>query len=92
MSKITIGYKQDSKNHIFSFNDNGIGIKPEAKEKIFELFQRDDTSKGIIGSGMGLAIVKEIAERHSGHVWIDKDTIKGVTFYLSIPKKIKQQT
>jgi len=91
LSKITIGYKKDQKNHIFSFSDNGIGIKPEAKEKIFGLFQRHDTSKGIIGSGLGLAIIKEAAERHNGNVWMDEHTIKGVTFYLSIPKKIKQQ-
>ncbi len=82
---IGIRHKERDGFHIFSFSDDGVGIKGENKENIFELFHRNETSRGTTGSGLGLAIVKEIVERHGGEVWVDLDTIKGTTFYVSIP-------
>ncbi len=70
LSEIKIGYEEMDGYHVFSFSDDGVGIK-KGKEKIFDPFQRNKTSEGTDGSGLGLAIVKEIAERHQGQVWID---------------------
>jgi len=84
LHEIKIGYKEDKTFHVFSFSDDGVGIKGEDKEKLFKLFQRSETSKGKAGSGLGLAIVKEIAERHQGEVWVETNTNKGATFYISI--------
>jgi len=83
--EIEIGHKERDGFHIFSFSDDGVGIKGEDKEDIFELFHRNETSCGTDGSGLGLAIVKEIAERHRGKAWVDLDKRKGTTFYISIP-------
>ena len=74
--------------HVFSFSDDGDGIKEKNREKIFERFQRNGSSKGISGSGLGLAIVKEVAERHGGRVWIDPETNRGATFYMTISKDL----
>jgi signal transduction histidine kinase len=86
MGEITIGYEEDERFHIFSFMDDGVGIKPEDREVIFEQFQRRETSHGKDGLGLGLAIVKEITERHGGRVWMDGAAAKGTTFYISISK------
>jgi len=88
LHEIKIGYKEDKTFHVFSFSDDGVGIKGEDKEKLFKLFQRSETSKGKAGSGLGLAIVKEIAERHQGEVWVETNTNKGATFYISISKDL----
>jgi len=61
-----------------------VGIKGEAAEKIFEVFERYKTSSGVEGTGLGLAIVKELAEQHGGEVWVEPGLEKGATFYISI--------
>ena len=88
MPELKIGYKEDKSFHIFSFSDDGVGIRAEDKEKIFELFQRRETSKGTTGSGLGLAIVKEIAKRHKGRVWLDTDRKEGAMFHIAISKDL----
>jgi len=84
--EIEIGYKEDNTFHVFSFSDDGVGIKGKDKEKLFKLFQRSETSKDKAGSGLGLAIIKEIAQRHQGGAWVETKTNKGTTFYISISK------
>ncbi|MBA4395646.1 MAG: hypothetical protein C0407_19005, partial [Desulfobacca sp.] len=73
LSKIRIGYEEMEDFHIFSVNDNGKGVTKKDSEHIFKLFQRQETSKGIEGTGLGLTIVTEIVERHGGRVWVEPD-------------------
>jgi signal transduction histidine kinase len=89
LSEIRIGYEQNRSHHIFSVTDNGGGIDQEEAEKLFQLFQRLETSSQIAGSGMGLAIVKEIAKKHLGDVWVESIPNRGATFYLSISRKLE---
>jgi len=86
--EIKIGYTESEKHHIFSFGDDGVGIKGADRDNVFELFHRDETSKGVTGSGLGLAIVREVAERHHGKAWLSPDTEKGSTFHVSIAKSL----
>jgi light-regulated signal transduction histidine kinase (bacteriophytochrome) len=88
LSTIWTGYEGSEDFHIFSFSDNGKGLKEADSERIFGAFQRDETSKGVEGAGLGLAIVKEIAEQHGGKVWVEPRTKRGITFYISISKKL----
>lgn len=92
LSKIWIGYEETEDFHILSFSDDGKGLKDEDSERIFTAFQRDENSKEIEGAGLGLSIVKEIAERHGGRVWVEPRTKKGATFYLSIRKNLQATT
>jgi K+-sensing histidine kinase KdpD len=87
--EIKIGYKQNCEYHIFSLTDDGVGIKAGEEQKVFEVFQRNETSKGTAGSGLGLTIVREIAQRHGGQVWIDTQGEKGTAFYISISKNLR---
>jgi K+-sensing histidine kinase KdpD len=89
LSEITIGYREDEDFHIFSVGDDGVGVKKDQYEKIFQVYQREKTSKGIAGAGLGLAVVKEVATRHGGKVWAEPGAEKGTIFYVAISKKLQ---
>jgi signal transduction histidine kinase len=87
LSEIIFKYKESDGFHIFSVKDYGIGLKDQlSHEDIFAPFIRSKTSKGIQGSGLGLTILREIAERHGGEVWLELGRERGITFYISISK------
>ncbi|MEE9530576.1 MAG: PAS domain S-box protein [Syntrophobacteria bacterium] len=88
LSEIRIGYEESGEFHTFSVTDDGAGISGGDYEKIFGLFRRDETSKAIEGAGLGLAIVRELAERHRGRVWAEPGRQKGTTFYISVSKNL----
>jgi len=89
LNVIRIGYKETPKFHILTISNDGAGIKEEYREKIFELRERDkNTSDSIPGSGFGLAIVREFAERHGGTAIAKSDGIRGVKFVITISKNL----
>lgn len=88
LSMIRLGYDESEEHYIFSVRDNGAGIKSEDFEKIFGLFQRSSKDKRVEGLGLGLASVKEAAERHGGRVWIESTPAKGSMFFVSVSKQL----
>ena len=70
----------------YSISDNGIGIAPENLHLIFGLFNRMDNAHKIEGTGVGLAIVKRIVEKHNGKIWAESELGKGSIFYISFNK------
>jgi signal transduction histidine kinase len=88
LKKIKFGHTDGDDFHIFSVSDDGRGIKGDDSESIFGPFEREVSSNGVEGSGMGLAIVKETAERHRGKVWAESGSDKGVDVFISISKSL----
>ena len=84
---VHIGCRKEANNWVFWVKDNGIGIKSEQFERIFEIFQRLNTPEQYPGSGIGLSICKKIVERHGGKIWVESEIHKGTTFYFSLPDK-----
>jgi len=68
---------------IYTVTDNGIGIDIKYYNRVFELFKRMDNVKDFEGTGVGLAIVKRIMEKHNGRIWFESQLGKGTIFYVS---------
>jgi PAS domain S-box-containing protein len=80
--EIEIGYDQE-KGTIF-VKDNGIGLDMQYRDKIFQAFQKLHLPEEYEGTGIGLAIVKRIVNRHHGKVWVESEPGKGTTFYIKL--------
>jgi signal transduction histidine kinase len=85
--KIEVGVKRGQNEVIISVKDNGLGISPEYQTHIFDRHVRIPRKehKKVKGSGLGLFIVRSVAQRHGGDAWLESTEGKGTTFYLSIP-------
>lgn len=85
--KIKIECKETPDYWTFSVEDNGIGFESKYADRIFNIFERLHSSDEYSGTGIGLALVKRIIERHHGKVWAESDGEgKGSSFHFTIPK------
>jgi light-regulated signal transduction histidine kinase (bacteriophytochrome) len=84
---IEIGGRTEPEANIYYVKDNGIGFPPEQADKIFQPFERLHSSEEFEGTGIGLAVVRRIIERHGGTVWAESKPNEGSVFYFSIATK-----
>jgi len=84
-ARIIMSCEKGQDEILYFIKDNGIGFKPEFKEEIFKIFRRLNKDEDFEGTGIGLAIVEQIIERHGGQVWANSEATKGATFYFTLP-------
>lgn len=84
---ITVEVRADQKNHraVLSVRDDGPGIREEDKERIFERFYRGDSSRTSPGCGLGLSMVKAIADLHRAEITVESRIGEGSTFTVIFP-------
>jgi len=87
-ARIEFGADMSDDELVFHLKDDGVGFDPSLAHQLFEPFRRLHSAKEYEGSGIGLATVKRIIERHGGRVWAQGQVEAGVTVYFTLPAPV----
>ena len=87
LARIHVGATQDADETRYEVRDNGAGFEAEYTDKLFQVFTRLHDQDEFPGTGIGLAIVRRIINKHDGRVWATSDTDEGACFGFALPRR-----
>ena len=82
--EISVRALRDGRCWRFGVSDNGIGIPPEMRARVFDIFRRAHGDE-YPGAGVGLAICSKLVEQYGGRIWVESEVGKGSTFWFTVP-------
>lgn len=87
VARITVGSEAIDSEVVLRVRDNGVGFEPAYAGRLFHIFERLHGEAEFEGTGVGLANVKRIVERHGGRVWAEGESGRGSCFYVALPRE-----
>ena len=83
-ARIEVGRPNNADRTVFSVRDNGVGFDMSKAERLFKPFHRLHSSREFEGTGIGLAIAKNIVDKHGGRIWAEAAPDKGASFFFRL--------